>query len=515
MTGLTDGVDRRRFLRVSAAAGMAGAAVVLDPVLFSGTASAAPRPAEETRVVTGRLEVGAPDWVYLPVDVPRGVRELSVRYSYDRPAPPAGQPGNALDIGVFDSFGHALGEARGFRGWSGGARDSFSISRTAATPGYLPGPIEPGRWHIVLGPYTIAPQGLAYRVEVTLRYGDAGPAFAPDPAPERAAGRGRAWYRGDLHLHTVHSDGTYTPAELAAGARAAGLDFMVSTEHNTSSASAVWGAYAGPDLLIVDGEEITTRNGHWLAVGLPAGAWIDWRYRATDGSFAEFAGQVHRLGGLVIGAHPYCPFVGCSWKFGYGRLDAVEVWNGPWTADDEVSVQTWDGMLVEDGRSGRWLPAVGSSDAHRPGQVVGLPHTVVLARGLDTRSVLDGVRTGRSWIAESREVQLSVRCTGAGRTAGIGERLQVTGTTEAVATVTVSGAPGCAVRLVTDQGQVLLTPVDAAGAATIEWVTRPQVSAYVRVEVRRPDAAAGPIGAMVAMSNPVFLGRARGWPTDR
>lgn len=507
---LTDGVDRRRFLQISAAAGMAGAAVVLDPVPFAGVATVPGGPAEETRVVTGRLEFGAPDWVYLPVDVPRGVREIAVRYSYDRPVPPPGVAGNALDIGVFDASGYQLGNARGFRGWSGGFRDSFTISRSAATPGYLPGRIEPGRWHVVLGPYTVAPQGLAYRVEITLRYGAPGPAFVPDPAPDRAAGRGRDWYRGDMHLHTVHSDGQRTPAEVAAGARAAGLDFFASTEHNTSSASGVWGAYAGPDLLILNGEEITTRNGHWLAVGLPAGAWVDWRYRATDGSFAEFAAQVHRLGGLVVSAHPYCPFVGCSWKFGYGRLDAVEVWNGPWTADDEISVQTWDGMLVEDGRSGRWLPALGNSDAHREPQVIGLPQTAVLARGLDRRSILDGVRAGRSWIAESAAVQVSLRCTGSGRTAGIGDRLAVADGTEVLASVTVSGAPGCSVRLYTDEGRVLDLPLPADGAGTVEWATRPQVSAYVRAEVRRPDPASGPLGAMVAMTNPVFLGRTRG-----
>ena len=139
----TDGVDRRRFLRLSAAAGAAGAAVVLDPVLFVG-AAAASGPAEETRVVTGRLGAGAPDWVYLPVDVPRGVRELSVRYSYDRPAPPPRAGRQRLDIGIFDAFGYALGDGRGFRGWSGGARDSFTISRSAATPG-LPDPPGPGR----------------------------------------------------------------------------------------------------------------------------------------------------------------------------------------------------------------------------------------------------------------------------------------------------------------------------------------------------------------------------------
>jgi hypothetical protein len=501
--GVTKGVDRRRFLSITAAAGLAGTAVVLDPVPFATAADVG----EQTRAVTGRFEIGAPDWVYLPVEVPPGVREIAVVYSYDRPTPPPGVPGNALDIGIFDENGYRLGDAAGFRGWSGGFRDSFAISRSAATPGYLPGPVNPGRWHVILGPYTVAPQGLEYRVEITLRFGEPGPAFVPNPAPTRARGRGRAWYRGDLHLHTVHSDGQRLPEELAAGARAARLDFIVSTEHNTSSAAGIWGAYAGEDLLILDGEEITTRNGHYVAAGLPAGAWIDWRYRATDGSFRRFADQIHELGGLVIGAHPYCPFVGCSWKFGTNGLDGIEVWNGPWTADDEVSVADWDSILVADARSGRWLAAVGNSDAHREPQVIGLPQTVVLADDLDRRSILAGVRSERSWIAESAAVDLAFSATGAGRSGGIGERPAVADDAEVTANVTVSGAPGCSVRLYTDEGKVLDRPLPADGTGTIGWTTRPRVSAYVRAEVRRPDPATGPLGAMVAMTNPIFLGR--------
>ena len=74
------------------------------------------------------------------------------------------------------------------------------------------------------------------------------------------------------------------------------------------------------------------------------------------------------------------------------------------------------------------------------------------------------------------------------------------------ATLTVSGAPGGSVRLYTDEGKVLDTPLPAGGAGTVTWTTTPQVSAYVRAEVRRPDAFL-PLGAMVAMTNPVFLGR--------
>ncbi|GIF75465.1 hypothetical protein [Asanoa siamensis] len=113
----------------------AGAAsVVLDPVSFAAAATREP----QTRTLTGTIAYGAPDWVYLPLDIPGGVNRLSVTYSYDRPTPPPGYEGNALDIGVFDEGGVTLGATAGFRGWSGGFRDSITISASDATPATCP-----------------------------------------------------------------------------------------------------------------------------------------------------------------------------------------------------------------------------------------------------------------------------------------------------------------------------------------------------------------------------------------
>ena len=454
----------------------------------------------------GTIRPGGPDWVYLPVEVPAGVAELAVRYRYDRPATPPGVPGNALDIGVFDErgTGGSPGEpgSAGFRGWSGGARDAFTIGPSAATPGYLPGPVNQGTWQVVLGPYSVAPEGLDWEVEVRLRRGPPGPAFVPDPAPERAAGRGRAWYRGDLHTHTVHSDGRRTPAELAADARAAGLDFLASTEHNTSSASLGWGAHAGPDLLVIDGREVTTRDGHWLALGPRPGAVLDWRYRAADGQFDRVLADLHGQGGLAVAAHPASPCLGCGWRFGDRGLDAVEVWNGPWTPDDEAALARWDRLLAAAARTGRFLPAVGGSDAHAPEDRVGLPQNVVLADGLERGAVLQALAAGRCWLAASAAVDLDLEATAAGRPAGIGGRLETLPDREVTVRLRVRGAAGCLARLCTDAGRVLEAPI--GGHAVVEWTTTAAASAWVRAEVRRPGAS-GP-GDMVALTNPVLLG---------
>jgi hypothetical protein len=448
----------------------------------------------------GVIRPGGPDWVYLPVEVPRGAGELAVRYGYDRPATPPGVPGNALDIGVFDE----RGVDAGFRGWSGGARDGFAISASGATPGYLPGPVNPGTWQLVLGPYTVAPQGLAWWAEVTLGKGPAGPAFVPDPAPARAGGRGRGWYRGDLHTHTVHSDGARTPAELAAAARAAGLDFVASTEHNTASASLGWGGHAGPDLLMIDGQEVTTRDGHWLALGLAPGTVADWRYRAADGALDRVLDELHGRGGLAVAAHPCHPLPGCTWRFGHRGMDAVEVWNGPWTPDDEAALARWDRLLA----TGRYLPAVGGSDAHGHDDRVGHPRTVVLADGLDRRAILGGLAAGRCWMAASDAVDLGLEAAAAGRTAGIGERLEVASGQEVTVRLEVRGAAGGLAELRTGAGPVLEARLAGFGTEVVGWTTTPAATAWVRAEVRRPPAAPGTPGAMVALTNPVFIGPA-------
>lgn len=517
-------VDRRRLLLAGAGS---VAALTLAPMSFAHAAdgaagsTASPAPGTtQSRTITGFLPTGAADFVYLPVEVPAGVQQIAVAYSYDSPAVPSGVPANSCDIGIFDERGTALG-GDGFRGWSGGFRTSFAISNTEATPGYLPGPVNEGTWHVALGPYQVAPQGMNYQVTVTLTYGAPGAAFVPNYPPTRAKGRGPAWYRGDCHLHTVYSDGKRLPSEVAAGARAAHLDFMVSTDHNTSSSHAVWGEYAGEDLLIVTGEEVTTRNGHWAALGLPAGEWIDWRYRSRDDAFARFANQVHRSGGLVVPAHMYCAYIACQWKFGFDDADATEVWTGPWTYDDEHAVSTWDQKLGEAVRTGRqWLPAMGNSDAHSEPQVIGLPHNVVYAEDLSTPELMKGLRAGRNWIAESGAIDLMFTATGAGRQAGIGQTLSVLADAPVDVSLEVAGAPNATVRFITDEGQMHQESLDSSGSGTATWRTTASLAAYVRAEVRHlmPDGSAGQgntmgdalmFGPMWALTNPIFLTETR------
>jgi PHP domain len=333
-------------------------------------------------------------WHYLPVEVPPGSRALRVELEYERSAA-------VLDLGC-------SGPA-GFRGWSGGARRSFVITADDATPGYLAGELEPGPWEVVLGIYRLPPEGIRYQVtaEVVDGRGRLTPEARPDPPPvlsDRPARRalparpGRRWLAGDLHTHTVHSDGTQTVPELARFAALRGLDFIAITDHNTVSHHAELPAAAARyGITLIPGQEITTEEGHAGALGDVG--WIDFREPAD--SWLE---ATERRGGLLSINHPLGGQV--SWTIPMLRRPPLaEVWHWSWLDLRWTAPLAW--WMA-------WDPAVlpvGGSDWHRPGSDAppGSPTTWVECAGDGPDAVLDGLRAGRSAISAQRDGPVLLR----------------------------------------------------------------------------------------------------------
>jgi hypothetical protein len=451
----------------------------------------------------GRFSFGIDQWAYVPFDVPAGIQRIDVSTSHDHFSL-LGIGRNVLDLGVFGPQGHELGNAEGFRGWSGGARAGFMLSATNSTPGYLAGPIDPGQWALALGPVVLNPLGMDWQARVLLTPGPS-PSSGHVPAARRTARlrRGVGWYRGDLHTHTVYSDGRRQLAEMADAAVSAGLDFIVSTEHNTNSANRAWAANASDVVEVVAGEEVTTRHGHWLAVGLPPGGWVDWRYGPRDGVFTGYAARVRADGGLVVAAHPSVPLPGCAWEFGFRDVDAVEVWNGVWNVDDEVSLRIWHQLLRQDRR----ITAVGGSDSHVSDQPVGRPQTVVHAEDSSTPALIRALRRGHCYVAESSAVTLALSASSDDGTAagGPGETLIVSPDVPVNISADVTGAPDSHLAIVTDRGCVARARTDTAGAGTLRWTGAGGAARFARVEVRRRAR----LPSMVALSNPIWLNAAR------
>ncbi|WP_371406655.1 CehA/McbA family metallohydrolase [Kribbella sp. NBC_00662] len=292
-------------------------------------------------------------WHSLPVDIPADCPGLLVTLTI----PPV--EGAVIDIGCEG--------AAGWRGWSGGARQTFAITPDAATPGYLPGDLEPGTWSIVLGLHRIPVEGVELLVEATTGpvdnipglngYADATAAIAVPPRPPRRtlpASSGLKWIAGDFHAHSLHSDGSTPVANLAALGLSAGLDVLAVTDHNTVAHHAELPALSNRfGIGLIPGQEVTTDTGHANAFG-EIGV-IDFRRPAST-----WVSEVARRGGLLSINHPLGG--DCAWR--HPLLEhppLAEIWHSSWLD------HTWGGPIS-------WWQAwglegttpIGGSDWHNP-----------------------------------------------------------------------------------------------------------------------------------------------------
>ncbi len=265
------------------------------------------------------------------------------------------QPGNVVDLGVL--------APDGFRGWSGSARQSFVLTPGWATPGYLPGPLAAGRWHVLLGLYRLAPAGCDVRIEIRWTLAEPGVASAAPPLSwdslfERVTRHEAGWYRGDLHSHSHHSEAQGALHDLLAAAQAQGLDFLAITEHNTVSHLVDMAGWPEPPSpLVIPAMELTTYHGHANALGIRR--WHDFR-RCTPEQMAALRAEVQAEGALFVVNHP--KVTGPPWEWGSeAQADAIEVWQHPWHVFNYQSLAAWDRLL----KHGCRIAAVGGSDKHQ------------------------------------------------------------------------------------------------------------------------------------------------------
>ena len=82
--------------------------------------------------------------------------------------------------------------------------------------------------------------------------------------------------RIDLHLHTTHSDGSFSPAEILAFAKAAGVAALAITDHDiVAGISEAIEVGSHLDIEVIPGVEISSRHGESELHIL--GYCIDWR----------------------------------------------------------------------------------------------------------------------------------------------------------------------------------------------------------------------------------------------
>jgi predicted metal-dependent phosphoesterase TrpH len=77
------------------------------------------------------------------------------------------------------------------------------------------------------------------------------------------------WYRGNLHTHTINSDGDSPPYEVLAWYKRHGYHFLALTDHNTFTDPALFDTNPNDNFLLLGGEEITNaKTVHVNAIGI-------------------------------------------------------------------------------------------------------------------------------------------------------------------------------------------------------------------------------------------------------
>ena len=434
-------------------------------------------------------------------EVPAGTGRLDVEFTHSHKA-----DGTQLEVGLFDPAG--------FRGTSRFSKSRFHIAESHATPSYVPGRLTPGSWRVSIGIPAIG-AGSAATWQVTIRMTAAADAHAGLAA---ALAPGPAWFAGDFHAHTLHSDAfeCHDPAtpqarrgcqpwEVVEAARTARLDFLAITDHNTTSHHADLATLQEglTDLLLLRGQELTTFRGHANVYGTSTP--IDFRLGFRGRHISDVLRDVAAAGGVLSINHPgretgdRC--TGCGWdapETPWEKVAVMEVVNGQTVEGPTAGLPFWHQRLNE----GHRITAIGGSDDHAARSTrgrVGRPTTVVWARELSEAALLEGLRSGRAYIrtrgADGPAVDLSASL-GATQ-AAMGGTLAVGASGVVELRVETSGAAGETAELVKN-GIVAATVPLAGSPASFTHALALKPGDWTNLRLR--DAA-----GVTAISNPVYV----------
>jgi hypothetical protein len=402
----------------------------------------------------------------VPFDVPAGVTRLTIRFDSE-----------AMARGA--SINLAVQAPDRLRGWSGEIRPQVTIGEIDSTPGYLTGPIVPGRWSLLVGAGRMPRDPpVHYSAQIWFDHpGDAFRGFSVHPLKS-----GPGWYRGDLHMHSGHSDGECKSMRgvdipcpvfpTLAAARDAHLDFISLTDHNTTSQTESLRELAPyfDDLLIIPGQEVSMFRGHANVFG-PTQT-LDFNVGGARGpGFNHLLDEVEQTHGVISINHPGADC--CRWRMqdvDYRRVNALEVINGgnlddTGSPEGRSSFPLWEELLNE----GYRIAGISGSDNHeafqriaKDNQGVGRPTVVVYATELSQSAILDAIRSGHAfidvWGAQDRF--LEVDATSGKLHAMMGDTLKVPRGAPVTFAVHVRGAPESSRISIAGNGASLIARAD-------------------------------------------------------
>jgi len=189
----------------------------------------------------------------------------------------------------------------------------------------------------------------------------------------------------DLHIHSQYSeDATGSPKEIIKILQKKGLNGMAITDHNTIKGSIKALKDAPKDFIVITGAEISTNNGHILALSIKE----DIPKKLT---VEETVDRIIELGGIPIVPHLFRSMSGIKegkLKQIKNKIPALEVFNGCSVPQSNLKVAK---IAKKYGLGG-----TGGSDSHIP-KYVGRAYTTVDTTDLHVDSILNQINKKKTW----------------------------------------------------------------------------------------------------------------------
>jgi hypothetical protein len=335
---------------------------------------------------------------------------------------------------------------------------------------------------------------------------------------------GPAWYRGDLHMHDAHSDGSClsqlrqkVPCPLYKTVEAAarrGLDFIAISDHNTiSHFDAMRELQPFFDkLLLLPAREITTFQGHANVYGTTQ--FIDFRLTSPSvPDINQLLKRVQDLHGVFSINHPGLPSgeacMGCGWtapNTDFSRVTAIEVVNGNLREGPGSGITLWQEELSKGFR----LTGIGGSDNHDADippderSAIGRPATVIYAQALSEHAILDAIRAGHVFIdvEGSRDRLVEFEAKIASNSASMGDSIRVPADQKVHFTIRMIALANTHAEIIQD-GQTTSLMDHSASTGPDETKEFDYVSDgkrhWFRVNIRSSE------GTLLLIGNPIYL----------
>ena len=220
---------------------------------------------------------------------------------------------------------------------------------------------------------------------------------------------------GIIHVHTDRSDGLSGPDDIAAIAAHVGLGFVVFTDHGDGTRAPDPPTYRS-GVLCLDGVEISTTGGHYIALDMSASPY------PLGGEARDVVQDVRRLGGFGIVAHPDSPKPQLQWREWTAPFDAMELFDGKridqlvGTPEEPGAYLDWVALIDR----GRRVTFTGNSDSHTFSSEPGYPRNMVAsAPDADLEALNGAILAGRVIVMAGPYLRVELRGEG-GAVAGVG-----------------------------------------------------------------------------------------------